>query len=64
MALGSVTVGVGSWLIVMIELLSAQPVVDPLVVNVKVVVPQSHTSLARPCTDIEGRNLKQFSVLG
>ena len=55
--------GVGKLLIGMIEFPSAQPVVSPWVVKAAVVVPQSHTSLWRPCTDTDGRYVKQFSVL-
>ena len=54
---------VGNLLIVMIEFPSAQPVMDPWVVQAAVVVPQSHTSLWRPCTDTDGRYVKQFLVL-
>ena len=63
MVVGALNVGVGKLLIVMIESPSAQPVVNPWVVRAAVVVPQSHTSLWRPCTDTEGRYVKQFSVL-
>ena len=45
------------------ELLSAQPVLAPWIVNAAVVVPQSHRSVVLPLTDKDGMNLKQFSVL-
>ena len=64
MGVDALDVGVGKLLIGMIEFPSAQPVVDPWVVKAAVVVPQSHTSLWRPCTDTDGRYVKQFSVLG
>lgn len=35
---------------------------DPWVVNTAVVDPQSHNSLGMPWTDMDGRNVKQFSV--
>ena len=59
----ALNVGVGNWLMGTIEFPSAQPVMDPWVVKAAVVVPQSHTSLWAPCTDIDGRYVKQFSVL-
>ena len=59
----ALNVGVGNWLIVMIEFPSAQPVVNPWVVKAAVIVPQSHTLLWRPCMDAAGRYAKQFSVL-
>ena len=43
-------------------LLSAQLVLPPLIVNGAVVVMQSHSKVGLPCTDIDGRNGKQFSV--
>lgn len=39
------TVPIGTWSIPKKELLSAQPVLDPWIVNAAVVVPQSHSSL-------------------
>lgn len=56
-------VSIGNWLMANMELLSAQPVLAPLVVNAAVVVPQSHRSVGLPWTDMDGRNVKQFSVL-
>ena len=41
-------VSVGNWSMATMELLSAQPVMDPWVVRAAVVVPQSHCSLAPP----------------
>ena len=52
----------GGWFIHKMELLSAQPVLDALTVKAAVVVPQSHTSLGLPCTDMDGKYVKQFSV--
>ena len=56
-------VSIGNEFISKMELLSAQPVLDPRAVNGAVVVPQSHTLLWLPWTDTDGRNVKQFSVL-
>ena len=56
-------VSIGNEFIAKMELLSAQPVLDPRAVNGAVVVPQSHTSLWLPWTNMDGRNVKQFSVL-
>ena len=44
----TIPVSVGNWSMAKMELLSAQPVVDPWVVKAAVVVPQSHTSLGLP----------------
>lgn len=57
------TVSVGNWFMAKMELLSAQPVLAPWVVNAAVVVPQSHRSVTLPWTDEDGKNVKQFSVL-
>ena len=56
-------VSIGNWFMAKMELLSAQPVLAPLVVNAAVVVPQSQRSVGLPWTDKDGRNVKQFSVL-
>ena len=43
-------------------LLSAQLVLPPRIVKGAVVVMQSHTNVGVPCTDMDGKNGKQFSV--
>ena len=52
-------VGSSNWSIGTTVLLSAQPVLAPLVVNGAVVDPQSHSKVAWPWTDKDGKNVKQ-----